>query len=320
MRENDVPQVLIVDNDPGMLKTASAVLKREGYKVTAVSGGEEALSLFNTKPFEIIVIEVSLPGINGLDVIRAVKRQCSETQVIVTTGDASLETVISAIRAGAYDYLAKPLNHLNDISGVVGRAADKIRLTMENTRLINDLKKATDEVEEANRRLQELAIRDGLTGLYNHRYLQESLSREVKRARRDSHIFSVIFIDVDHFKQFNDTHGHPQGDTLLREIANIFRAFFRKSDIVTRYGGEEFVILLPETPKREAFHLAEEVRRRVETTNFMVREKLPSGKVTVSLGVASFPEDGSNPAILTMKADKVLYMAKQLGRNRACVV
>jgi diguanylate cyclase (GGDEF)-like protein len=313
-------QVLIADSDQKMLTTASKLLTNEGYGVTAVSRGEEVLSLFGTAAFEIAVIEVGLPGMNGLDVMRALKRRYPETQVIVMTADASLETAISAIRAGAYDYLAKPFDELTIIAAVVGRAADKIRLTRENASLINDLKKATDDLDVANSRLRELAIRDGLTGLFNHRHLQEALSSEVNRSQRGSHVFSVIFVDVDHFKHYNDTHGHPQGDRLLREIAKILRTFFRNTDVVARYGGEEFMILLPETHKSRAFKSAEELRRRIENNPFPGREKQPSGKITVSIGVASYPEDGEDAATLTKKADGALYMAKGQGRNRVCIV
>ncbi|MCK7514176.1 MAG: diguanylate cyclase [Desulfobacterales bacterium] len=176
------------------------------------------------------------------------------------TSYTSVESAIAALRSGAYDYLAKPFDDPAVISAVVGRAAEKIRLSRENERLIQDLKKTMDDIEDANRQLRDMAIRDGLTGLYNHRYLQEFPSLEVERSHRYSHGFSLIFVDVDHFKKYNDTHGHLQGDHLLRTMAAIFRTFFRKTDVIARYGGEEFMILLPETPKQVACRLAEELR------------------------------------------------------------
>ena len=312
-------RVLIVDDDEVLLTIVTSLLQEDGYEVTAVTSSEEALSLFSKAPFEIAVFDVQLPGMSGLDALKVVKKQWPDTQVVIMTSYTSVESAIAALRSGAYDYLAKPFDDPAVISAVVGRAAEKTRLSRENARLIQDLQKTMDDIEDANRQLRDMAIRDGLTGLYNHRYLQEFLSLEVERSHRYAHGFSLIFVDVDHFKKYNDTHGHLQGDHLLRAMAAIFRTFFRKTDVIARYGGEEFMILLPETPKQVACRLAEELRRRIEENTFPGREGLPAQRITISIGVAAFPEDGADAATLTKKADTALYLAKGQGRNRICM-
>ena len=160
-----------------------------------------------------------------------------------------------------------------------------------------------------------MAVRDGLTSLYNHRYFQETLALEVARSRRAQKPCSVIFIDVDNFKVYNDTHGHPEGDQLLKVLARMMMSNLRGSDLAARYGGEEFVLLLPETPKEAALMIAEGLRRVVEEYAFPGGEKQPLGYVSISIGVGSFPLDGAEPAELMAHADAKLYEAKHGGKN-----
>ncbi|HSV72478.1 MAG TPA: sensor domain-containing diguanylate cyclase [Chthonomonadales bacterium] len=164
-------------------------------------------------------------------------------------------------------------------------------------------------------RYANLATTDGLTGLMNHRRCQETLSEEVQRAVRYGRPLAVLMLDLDAFKQFNDTFGHPQGDALLRRVAQILRGSLRTSDHIARYGGEEFMVILPETTRDEAWHLAERVRRNVGGASIEVED----GRIvyrTVSIGVAGYPDDGAAPADLVQKADAALYRAKRSGRNR----
>jgi len=312
----DSIQVLIVDDDASLQTVLSGVLKDEGYQTTAVSSGEEARELFCRNSFGIAIIDVWLPGMNGLDLLREVKQEWPDTEVIIITSSASLESAVEALRSGAYDYLAKPFDDLAVILAVVGRAAEKIRLSRENILLINDLQRSKDELEEKNRRLRDLAIRDGLTGLHNHRYFQEALAMEVDRASRHGHGFCLIFIDVDYFKKYNDIHGHLEGDYLLRALAAVIRDCIRKTDLVARYGGEEFIILLPETARKDALRSAEKIRLHVEEFPFHGRETQPSGKITLSIGISCFPDDGTEAQALIKKADVALYRAKEQGRNR----
>jgi len=163
---------------------------------------------------------------------------------------------------------------------------------------------------------QQLANADPLMGLFNHRYFQEHLQEEIIRAARFKHPLSLIMIDLDHFKKFNDTHGHPSGDQVLRQLANLIKSHIRKVDIPARYGGEELAIILPETDKAGAAVLAEKLRRAVENNLFFDDKQKVLSHLTISLGVASYPEDAQTREELVEKADQALYRAKSLGRNR----
>ena len=162
---------------------------------------------------------------------------------------------------------------------------------------------------------EHLSVTDGLTGLYNHRHFQEQLEVEVKRAQRYDLSLSLIMIDLDHFKEFNDTYGHLEGDGLLRKIAQILKSSLRETDLVARYGGEEFSVILPETDKEGASIAAERVRKTISEQTFGE----VGAKMTISLGVASYPDDACLRADLIRQADEALYRAKREGRNRTCL-
>lgn len=172
------------------------------------------------------------------------------------------------------------------------------------------------ENAELYQRLENLAIVDELTGVYNRRYFEDSLDREIKRALRYSHPLSLLMADIDFFKIYNDRNGHLAGDKVLQQVARVFKLNLRETDIISRYGGEEFTIILTETPKKEALTKAEEIRGKVEKEIFPGERSQPQGSLTLSIGVASFPEDAKNKEELVKKADQALYKAKQEGRNR----
>lgn len=169
-----------------------------------------------------------------------------------------------------------------------------------------------EKAEESAR----LAITDGLTGLYNHRYFQEQLAKEVLRAQRYSSPLSLIMGDVDHFKNFNDNYGHLQGDNVLQQVATILKAETRQTDVVARYGGDEFMVILPNAEKADAFRVAENIRNRIRTELNSGQEYSLLSAVTISFGIASFPMDALTPMGLIQKADESLYGAKNGGRDR----
>ena len=174
----------------------------------------------------------------------------------------------------------------------------------------------TRELYELNAVLKELSVTDGLTGLYNHKYFHDKLTEEIRRTERYFRPLSLIMIDVDHFKEFNDTNGHPEGDRLLKFLATTLKENVRAEDIAARYGGEEFAVILPETVKDAALVLAERLRKAVAERDFPGGDTQPGGKLTISLGVATFTEDADNADGLLKAADDALYRAKKKGRNR----
>lgn len=190
------------------------------------------------------------------------------------------------------------------------------RLSRQKDLLEQEVAKRTDDLKRANERLEKLAITDGLTGLYNHRYFQEMLIAEVQRQRRGGAPFSLIMIDVDHFKRFNDEHGHPAGDEILHTVGEILSENVRETDLVARYGGEEFVILLRFADHDNAMQIAEKLRYSIEGTFFSDVHGTPRFRCTASLGVATWPEHAKHARPLIEIADQALYQSKHRGRNR----
>ncbi len=317
MEKNGV-KILVVDDEASLRVILSQVLSEDGHEVTEAASGEEALEAFKDGDYPLVITDIKMTGMSGIDLLKKIKETRPDTQVIIITSHASIDSAITALRLGAYDYLIKPFEDIDLVSAVANRANEMILLTIENRRLLEQLRNKNEDLEKANRTLKELAIRDGLTGIYNHRYFQEALAMELLRSRRYKNVFSLIFFDVDHFKKYNDIHGHPKGDRLLYSMAQHVRERLRTSDFVARYGGEEFVIILPETPKDIAFQVAEDLRQFIEDQPYHGRETQPGGKITVSIGISSFPDDGTDGSSLIKKMDQSMYKAKHDGRNRVC--
>lgn len=312
-------RVLVVDDEDTVRSVLYQVLTEDRFAVSKAASGEEALEKLQEKSFALVITDIKMPGISGLELQQKIKKQYPDTQVVIITSHASLGTAISAMRHGAYDYLFKPFGDLDLISASAKRAVEKVRLTRENKKLLVKLKANNEELEKVNRTLKDMACRDGLTGLYNHRYFQDILCHEVHRADRNNEKFSLVFFDLDHFKQYNDINGHLKGDKLLRKLGQILIKAVRRSDVVARYGGEEFVIVLPSTPKKNAYIVGEKLRRYIEKYPFEGRETQPNGKITVSIGIATCPDDGTERTELIYRADKAMYKAKEGGRNAVCV-
>jgi diguanylate cyclase (GGDEF)-like protein len=311
-------RVLVVDDDASVRGVVTEVLRDDGYAVAEAACGEDALAHCDSQRFDLVLTDIRMPGIDGITLLERLRERCPGAHVVIMTSHASLETAIAALKRGAYDYLSKPFENLDIISEVAKRALSNVHLAREREGLLATLAANNRELEKLNRFFRELAIRDGLTGLYNHRHLHELLQAEVERAHRYRRALSLIFMDVDHFKTYNDTHGHQHGDEVLRSIAELLTKHVRKTDVVARWGGEEFVILAPETGADEAIALADKMRRLVAAFPFYGRESMPGGQVTISAGVADLGGDLTQDA-LVYRADQAAYRAKQSGRNSVCL-
>ncbi|MBN1115201.1 MAG: diguanylate cyclase [Oligoflexia bacterium] len=477
--------ILVVDDEESICSILYETLTGEGYNVTTVSSGEEALKYLQQNDLpHIVMTDIRMPGISGVELSMSIKEISSEIEVIIMTSHASLDTATQAIRVGVYDYINKPFNDLNEIKTLILRVIDKIYLRLENKHLMEELKRKNEEIMSANKeilaisdeitaiyrfskeiselldpndvmdkflqymsalnyggicfflkyfpsktalvitqlksmaieskytqeelqgfinvgikigsdndkgiisilnnmqdhqaiknlvmklfntvsyksfpliirgtpigviiiigpeelrgreqkislqyfnqlehsydkallhnKIKDLAIKDGLTGLYNHRYFQDRLELEAKRARRLEHPLSIIFFDIDHFKKYNDINGHPMGDMLLRSLADLLKICCRSTDIICRYGGEEFCIILPHTDAKGALTKAENIRKLVEDTEFPNQEKQPNGNLTISIGVSEMPAHADTPEMLIKLADEALYKVKEQGRN-----
>ncbi len=447
--------ILLADDDAELLAMLQEFLTEQGYDVTAAANGQQAKAALQDREFTLAVLDLMLPDCSGLDLLSHIKAHTPDTEVILFTGHAGLESAVQALRLGAYDYLLKADLRLADLEALVGRALERRRLTRENRELMAGIVKAQDEltkrrarelaqvrriaetlagpltwdqlvqglgsliwdslpssllglelrgqeaeipleayrhqpdVPEADYRtfqeflqgqlepgpaapppdmplpamlwqrvevgnitlaagagrqeaftpeeaelfrifilqgeagiknlvlfdqVKSMAIRDSLTSLYNYGYFKEAVHYEVEKSRRYKNPLALIFLDIDDFKQINDTLGHLKGDKILRQIAAILKQGIRQSDLLCRYGGDEFVVLLSQTPADQAMVLAERLRRFIAESSMNPLEQ--DLKVTVSVGVAGL-ETGMSTEGLINAADEAHYRAKQAGKNRA---
>ncbi len=309
-------RVLVVDDEDGLRTIISQVLTDTGYEVTTAASGEAALEAFKDSPFPIVMTDVFMGEMTGVELLHEIKQLDPNTQVVIMTSNASLESATAALRSGAYDYLQKPFEDLDAISAVIDRAADKVEEIRQAETMVDSLKRNAHELETLNSQLTNLATKDALTGLFNRRHFLEALELELAGSRRHGRTFSLLFVDLDRFKHYNDTFGHPAGDDLLKGLAELITRNSRSTTTVARYGGEEFILLVPEAPKAGAKIFAERLRASVEEHVWHDKESHPSVQVTLSIGVSTFPEDGLDAKTMISRADEALYKAKEEGRNR----
>jgi two-component system cell cycle response regulator len=453
-------KILLVDDDPTILETLSRFLTGQGFAVVAAPSGREALAALQAEAVSLAILDLKLPDISGLELLAYVREHSPDCEVILFTGLGALDSAIQALRLGAYDYLVKSELRLPELHNVVERALERRRLALANRKLLEDLKRAQEELaatrareltqirrigeslsrpltaqewvngfldlmweslpltllgvrfksqeslelsavsrhlpdlpaealegfdhwldlqlqnfphnpagelplpplctailhqglqaeevlglvaagrdkpfsaEEAElfrifalqgeaalknlllfEEVKSLAIRDGLTGLYNYRYFHEVLTHQVQVSRRYGWPLSLLFMDIDDFKIINDTRGHPEGDLVLKALASFLKTHVRQSDMICRYGGEEFVVLMPQSSRTQAFHMADRLREEIAATPIALSHG--QVQITVSIGVASLesPVSGEN---LVKTADAAMYQAKQSGKNRVC--
>lgn len=311
-------RVLIIDDDASILGVVAEVLSDDGYKVITAGSGEEAVKLLQSEKFALVMSDIRLPGINGIEVLEHIKSVSPRTNVIMITSHGSLETSINALQLGAYDYLLKPFEDLSLISNAAKRAVDAFNLDLERAQLMRSLKLSNEKLARVNRILHGLAIRDGLTNLFNHRHINEILDKEIVKALSDGSDLSLIFIDVDKFKIYNDVNGHHSGDKLLRQLGVLMRESVRPQDFVARWGGEEFVIVSLGTGEATAMRIAETLRATIAAHSFEGAEAQPHERITVSAGIASLQKQKSKAALVEA-ADAALYEAKHNGRNQVRV-
>lgn len=293
------PRILVIDDDADMRDVLVRSLSEIG-EILCESDGEEGISRARALIPDLIVLDVQMPGFDGFDVIDVIKRDSTirHVPVIFVTGDFIPELESHCLEAGAADYIAKPVN---------------LRVLQARVRTHLLLKFQSDA-------LSQLAFRDGLTGVFNRRAFDDTLEAECARARRAERPLSLIMVDVDHFKLYNDTYGHLAGDEVLRAVTGaIAKVAGRAGDIVGRFGGEEFGILLPNTDADAAAALAERIVERVRALDIRHAADGAGVIVTISAGVST-SSGAMRPDDLIAAADAELYRAKDSGRDRACAV
>ena len=298
---------LIIDDSDSIRKKIREALE-EASLFTTFHEAAEGLSGFKLllqNQVDLVLCDLLMPGCDGFKflLMKRKRLEFKDVPVIILTGEEDMKNKLRGLEQGASDYLVKPF----DPRELVARVKVQLKI-----------KSLQDELKIKNARLSELSVTDGLTNVYNRRYLRDKLELEFLRSRRYNHKMAYVMFDLDYFKRVNDQYGHMAGDYILVEVAAILKRNSRKPDLVARYGGEEFAMLLPNTELEGALTVAERAREQIEQTRFNFESN--AIRLTVSGGLVLFP----NPEVqsidqLVRKADEALFLAKERGRNQIVV-
>lgn len=290
-------RILIADDESVSRRLLGAALTRMGHEVVSAENGRQAWELLENEPFRLVIADWEMPEMDGLELVQHIRSQVSPKRyvyIILLTSRGEKKDIVGGLDAGADDYLTKPFD------------AQELKVRIKTGQRIIDLET----------QLAEQSRTDQLTQIANRRAFEERLGWLCEQAGRYGRSFGVVMIDIDFFKKYNDSLGHEAGDDALRRVAQLLSGAVRKADQAFRYGGEEFVCLLPETPDSGGLIAAERLRAAVEEAK-IPHPQNPFGYVTISLGVATFVPGGGMPAEQMLGcADRALYEAKASGRNR----
>ncbi len=297
-------KILLVEDEHISRQMVKKILQKAGHEVVEAEDGQAAWNLFQSEPFQFVITDWMMPQLDGPSLIQCIRSSSpkSYTYIILLTAMDDKDNVVSGLESGADEYLTKPFNNRE----LIARVASGVRILDLEEQLI-----------EARHQMEKLAMHDGLTGLFNRRAIEEYAEAEFNQTRRKDRTLSIILLDIDHFKNVNDLYGHKFGDHTLQLMGRLLLGDLRNYDRVGRWGGEEFILILPETNLQDAVMIAERLRSRTAD----LKIPLDDGKrfsVQISVGVACASGQFANLAKLIDAADQALYRAKQTGRNRVC--
>lgn len=297
-------KILIADDDRISLLLLQRILEKEGYEAIAASDGEEAWEKYKRNSVPMTLLDWMMPKMDGVEVCRRIRDLESNSKaycyIIMITAKTQTEDLTEALEAGADDFVSKPYDR--------GVLSARIRA---GKRIIE----GREKLRESEERYRELSMIDELTRLYNRRYFFDSLKLEISRSQRYGYPLSIAILDIDRFKDYNDSYGHVSGDELLKSFAGIIKTKIRKSDIACRYGGDEFVIMLPRADASQAREVVGRISSELGRAN---REQKIVAKASLGLsaGIAQYPQDTEDKEHLISLADTALYQSKKLGKAR----
>jgi diguanylate cyclase (GGDEF)-like protein len=302
-------RILVADDDRTSLLVVKTALRSLGHETHAVSDGAQAWDAFQRLQPDVVISDWKMPGLNGLQLCQAIRGHGpGYTYFVLVTGQGAHDQILEGMAAGADDYLVKPL----DPKDLEGRLIAAARVTA----LHHQLASQRGTLEAFNVQLTDMAHRDSLTGLRNRRALQDDLELLEARAVRYGHRYCMALLDVDHFKSYNDTYGHPAGDRTLQTVAGELARQARAGDTIYRYGGEEFLCIFPEQSLATGTIAVERMRAGLEALA-IPHAATWRGLLTISAGMAVLDPDHTRFAGEVLEeADQALYRAKELGRNR----
>lgn len=320
MRKLEEMNILIVDDSRFSLTLTKTFLGKFGYKnMICAKSAAEAFTALNmedndaaTPDIDLILMDIVMDKMDGIEACRRIKndKRFDDIPIIMLTGDTKNKSLEDAFQAGAVDYITKPLNKIE----LKARVRSVLRLKRE----ILERKDREARLKKVTLELECLSSMDGLTGIANRRYFDETLGKEWRRAMRDPKPISLVICDIDHFKPYNDYYGHQAGDEALKQTAQtLYKIGSRVGNLAARYGGEEFALILPDTENRHTMAIAERFRQEVESLQIPHASSKAHDYMTASVGVATLlPDNDTSPSDLIEMAGKALYNAKERGRNR----
>ena len=295
--------ILIIDDEKEICLYLEELLTENNFLVFTAENGMKGLEIIEKEKIDIVLADIVMPKIDGIALTRSIKEMNPDIPVILMTAYSSIEYAVESMKAGAADFISKPFK--------INYALFIIKKVLETKRLGEKAKKTEY--------YKELSNIDALTSIHNYRFFKEILDNEIKRHKRYERNLSFLLIDIDNFKSINDTYGHLTGDIVLKQIAGLLNKTVRSCDFLARYGGEEFAVILPETSEKEALMLGKRILSVIEDHQFKSIDGEPIGKISVTVGLTSFPRSASNLQQLIDRADQALYKGKRLGKNRITV-
>lgn len=297
-------KILIVDDEMVNLLITKKMLSQHGYNASICKSGEDAVEMLKKEHFSLALMDIQMGGMDGYEACRRLKEIKPDIYVIMLTGTVNNESIRKSYQAGAMDFVRKQFDNME----LIVRIENAIRIMHSEMALKN----SHEIISEKNKLLEKLIITDNLTQLYTRNYVIECLENNIYSLKRYKQPFSLIMLDIDKFKHINDTFGHIAGDDAIKQLADILKKTLRKTDIIGRYGGDEFIILLTNTGLNGGKSKAESIRDNVLKTNFKMA---PNFNVTVSIGISEFSGEKNLDDFIN-KVDNLLYKAKENGRNR----
>jgi len=301
--EKEQPSVLLVEDNESDAELVRHFLTDLPLHLERLSNGEDAVELCQTGKVDMMLLDILLPGLNGFEVCRRVKSsdKGKDLPIVVITCLEDMDSRVKCLELQADDFLVKP---------IIGRELQaRVKILLEKKTQLDKLRSHYEEALNS-------AVVDWLTGLYNHGYFKKFLDLEIKKSLRQRYPVTLIMIDIDNFKALNDSYGHPSGDVVLQELAQVVRKSVREVDLVARYGGDEFAVVLPYSDGRRALRIAHRIDENIKKHGFSPLASAQNSRLTVSMGVAGYPQDAVHVDELIHSADQKLYTAKTKGKNQ----